>query len=433
MLEDELTKLAASIHGALMKYRVEKPPVTVHQIRVRRPDFSLKYRADGAFVNFEPSRIEEDIWDWRDQERFHDIVVNALPDYQSLVSALGPQAHMIQDFARFVSFASFRGNDKSELSERVIALGRELEDRPLPVKVTAFIDGLTINEFPLRISDAFVLRKPTTEDVAQYIRLDEYGGFSHPLADTWFSVVGELVFDAISTGIAQGEFLRTIETLRLFRVGGVAANRYEMRSRHSFLHGGVMTSSAPSRFSQFSYELLGADAFRLSRFLQDIAPLIPDPFHASTVVTERNIAYMRYNEALFQERPSERPITSAITALEALFLEGETELTHRLAQRVSLFLRALGTHSNAQETYDNVKKGYKIRSTFIHGASLKIKDRPEADSLAPILLEYSRECVLAFLQISTPKADILRILDRAMLDITSLNDLESYLKQVKHF
>jgi hypothetical protein len=432
MLETELTQLATSIQRALAKYRAENPLVTIHQVRVRRPDFSLKYRGDIALVSFEPRRIEEDIWDWRDQERFQESVVKTLPEYQSLVSELGPKANLVQDFARSASFASFHGTDTKELSEQVTALGRELEDQPLPVQVRAFISGLSIEKSPLVISDGFILRQPTEEDVAQYIRLDEYGGFSHPLGDAWFSVIGEFVFDVISTGVAQREFLRVIDALRLFRVGGIVADRYEMRSRHSFLHGGVTTLSAPGRFSKFNFGLLTSDAVALSKFLDDVVPLLPDPLNLNNSANEREIAYMRYSDGLFQGGPPERAITSAMTSLEALFLEGESELTHRLAQRVSLFLRILGTQNDARDTYDKVKKGYKIRSTFIHGSSLKSKDRPDADVLAPILLEYARECALVFFQMTTSKGELLRQLDRAMIDPSGVNELEASFNLVAH-
>jgi len=121
-----------------------------------------------------------------------------------------------------------------------------------------------------------------------------------------------------------------------------------------------------------------------------------------------------------------------MTALEALFLKNEPELSHRLAQRVSVFLRALGPQADARSTYDNVNKGYKIRSTFIQGGSLKPKDRPHADSLAPVLLEYARVCVLAFFQIPTRKDQLLKQVDRAMIDPAGVNELEASLASVVH-
>jgi hypothetical protein len=393
----------------------------------------LAYSADPEFANFKRERIEEDFWDWRDQERFHVSVIEGLQEFKSLMAMLRPKSAWVEGFARSVCFASFQGLDDGELLERVNAIGRELDGRPLPVKVTAYINGLSIGESPLLISDGFILRHPTHEDMAQYVMLDEYGGFSFPpLAQTVFSVVGELVFDAINTGPAQMEFLRKVSALRLFRVGGIASYRYSIYSRHFPLMGGRVTNSGPGPLSRFAFTLSSHDAAAVRNFLRDVVPLLPDPLRLDKVMSEREIAYTRYTDALFQDGLSERSITSAITALEALFLEGETELTHRLAQRVSLFLRALGTQSDAQGIYDKVKKGYRIRSTFIHGGSLKAEQRPQADSLAPVLLEYARECVLAFFQLAARKEEVLRQLDRAMIDSVRVTELEASLAHIAH-
>jgi hypothetical protein len=410
-----------------MKYKKAGPPITRRLVRVRRADFTLKYHEDFGIGNFSPERIEEDIWDSRDQERFQDSVVKSLEEYKSLVSALGPNTVPLERFASAVSSASFQGLDDGELAERVRAFARELGGEPLPVTVTAFIDGLSIDESPLAISDRSHLRRPTPEDTAECLVVDEHGGFKFPLGDTWFRVVGDFVFDAVYTGSAQVEFLRKVEALRLFRVGGVASNRYTIRSRHSFGGG---TLSGGGRYSRFTYTLSRSDVVSLNTFLRDIVPLLPDPLHLDEGTTEREIAYTRYRDGLFQVGPSERAITSAITALEALFLKTEPELTRRLAQRVSVFLRVLGTQVDAQRTYENVSKGYKIRSIFIHGGSLKARDRPEADSLAAVLLEYARECALAFFQLATKKDDLLSQLDRAMIEPASVNDLVASLGAV---
>jgi hypothetical protein len=430
MFEQEFTKLATTIRTEVTKYKEANSVPTRRHVRVRRRDFSLKYRLDPAFENFAPTRIEEDAWDWPDQERFQNSVVKSLGEYNSLVSVLGHSAALFEGFARSMCFASFHGLGDDELKERVNAFRHELADEPLPVSVIAFIEGISIPDSPLTISDNFILRQPTPEDLAEYILVDEYGGFSFPLPEAWFSVVGEFVFDAISTGSAQQEFLRVVEALRLFRVGGISTNRYRMRSRHSYLQGGVGTLSGggPGSNSQFTYALSSSDIATLNKFLSDVAPLLPNPLQLDKAATEKEIAYTRYRDALFQSGPSERAITSAITALEALFLEGEQELTHRLAQRVSVFLRVLGTQPDAQNTYGKVKKGYKIRSTFIHGGSFK--DRAGSDALAPVLLEYARECVLAFFQTATTKGDLLKQLDQAMIDPLGANALAASLAPV---
>jgi hypothetical protein len=432
MLERELTELGNAIRAAVTRRKNANETVTRRLVRTRRRDLSLMYREDPGFAHFPPQRIEEDVWDRNDREAFYESAVKTLDEFKVTLSALGPTSSRIENFSRGVAFASFDGLDDTELSERVRAAGREIAGQPLPVTVTAFLDGLAINESPFVVSDHLALRLPTPEDVAEYVSLDEFGGFRFHLDQAWFRVVGVFIYEAVSTGAAQVGFLRALEALRLFRVGGVETNRYVTTSRHFLSIGASSVISGPRRRSRFGYTLAPSDASVLGAFLRDIAPLFPDSVQLDKGTSEKEIAYARYKDALFQDGPSERAITSAVTALEALFLTQEPELTHRLAQRVSLFLRILGAQPDAATTYARVRKGYKIRSTFIHGGALAQKDRPEADSLAPILVEYARECVLAFFQTAVSKRDLLEMLDRAMIDPEGAKDVASSLACVVH-
>ena len=435
VIEQELVALAKAIREAVTKYKAENRVPMQRQVRIRRRDFTLKYHEDFAFANFGSDRIEEDIWDLEDQILFGNSIIEHFPEYKSLVSALGGDAgHPFPaGFVRSLVGESFQGLSDKQITERANTFARQVACLPIKVDITAFIDGLSIVESPIVISDFLTLRRPVPEDFAEYVRLDEYGGFSFPQNQTWFRSIGQFVFNAASTGIAQTELHRTIGALRLFRVGGVAANRYGITAQDSFLQGAIGVMSSPGRPSQHFYTLSASDAASLNTFLRDIAPLTPDPFQpAADTAAEREIAYMRYNDALFQDGPPERTITSAVTALEALFLTHEPELRHRLAQRVSVFLRALGSQTDALSTYEKVSKGYRIRSAFIHGGSLKAKDRPHADQLAPVLLEYARASVLAFFQMATPKAELLKHLDRAMIDPAGVRELQDSLTAVVH-
>lgn len=67
------------------------------------------------------------------------------------------------------------------------------------------------------------------------------------------------------------EFLRTLEALRLLRVGGITTNRYSMHSRHVFV-GGILGGG--SSYSRYNYTLAGSDSTSLKGFLHDVVPLI---------------------------------------------------------------------------------------------------------------------------------------------------------------
>jgi hypothetical protein len=365
----------------------------------------------------------------QDQEKFQSGFLRESEEFSILNAAPGSQASRLESFVREISFQAYDGLEDQELRARANAFACELEGKPLPVTVTAFIDGLSISESLLRVSDAVTLRKPTPEDVAEHIDVDEHGGFNFPLGQTWFRVVGEFVFDAVSTGAAQHRFLRTIEALRLFRAGGVATNRYRMTFRH-FLSGGILFGAG--RHSRFNYTLSMSDVSPLAGFLNDIEPLLSDPLQMDQATTDIGVAHARYVDALFQSGAPERTITSAIIALEAIFLKNEPKLSHRLAQRVSVFLGLLGTQPDLRGVYTSVKSGYKIRSTFIHGGSLKPKDRPQAESLAPVLVEYARQCLLVRVQQNMAKDELLGKLDDAKIDPVAEKDLDNLLGSVAH-
>jgi len=248
MLEREFEKLATAIRQAVLTAKESNSLVTIHQIRVRLPDFSLRYRLDVEFPNFKRTPIEEVSWDWVDQERFQNDVVEDMPEFKSIAALLTRKLELAKAFARAISVVAFHGLDDEKLAMYVDYTGRQLDERPIPTTVTSFIDGISISESPLVISDKFFIRNPVTEDVAQYVILDEYGGSSFPPSgDTWFTCIGEFNLEEVSTGLAQKEFLRIINALRLYQVGGVASNSYRIQSAHPPFFEGRVTHRGAGR------------------------------------------------------------------------------------------------------------------------------------------------------------------------------------------
>lgn len=65
-------------------------------------------------------------------------------------------------------------------------------------------------------------------------------------------------------------------------------------------------------------------------------------------------------------------IISYCTALESLFTTGKSEVNHKIAERVAVLL---GTNAeDKMKLYQLVKRAYDVRSTVIHGSSLKGKN-----------------------------------------------------------
>lgn len=88
------------------------------------------------------------------------------------------------------------------------------------------------------------------------------------------------------------------------------------------------------------------------------------------------------NSARLDSHPALK-IAHYCSALESLFSTDTSELTHKLSERVALFLKEFDY--NAGEVFDRVKSYYGIRSTVMHGSSMKSK---KAETLA----QLSEDC-----------------------------------------
>lgn len=62
-------------------------------------------------------------------------------------------------------------------------------------------------------------------------------------------------------------------------------------------------------------------------------------------------------------------ILSYCTALECLFTSSRTELVHKIAERVAILLES--ESKDKLEVYNLIKRAYDIRSTIVHGSTLK--------------------------------------------------------------
>ena len=74
------------------------------------------------------------------------------------------------------------------------------------------------------------------------------------------------------------------------------------------------------------------------------------------------------NSARLDSHPALK-IAHYCSALESLFSTDTSELTHKLSERVALFLKEFDY--NAGEVFDRVNSYYGIRSTVMHGSSMK--------------------------------------------------------------
>jgi hypothetical protein len=86
-------------------------------------------------------------------------------------------------------------------------------------------------------------------------------------------------------------------------------------------------------------------------------------------------------------------IANYCTALEALFSNDTSELTHKLCERVAWFLGR--SHEDRADMFQRVKKAYGIRSRVVHGSADWEKGQPSARETAKFLDGILRDALRA--------------------------------------
>jgi len=97
--------------------------------------------------------------------------------------------------------------------------------------------------------------------------------------------------------------------------------------------------------------------------------------HSTVADSFLDAKYSRYGRALSFIKSAKREYNPAMkiahycSALESLFSTDSSELSHKLSERVAIFLKSYGFEP--LKTFDEIKSFYNIRSKVTHGDSLK--------------------------------------------------------------
>ena len=143
----------------------------------------------------------------------------------------------------------------------------------------------------------------------------------------------------------------------------------------------------------------------------------------------------------FFSKSAEERIAYAIMGLEALFLRGgeSEELSRRLAQRVARILGIIGF--NSIDVYNTMKRGYRIRSAYVHGSTIKKLDHNIVNMYAREILDYLRICVILMIKllisnstkknITKQKDEIIELIDDSLIDDESYKILKEKIAVIK--
>ncbi len=152
-------------------------------------------------------------------------------------------------------------------------------------------------------------------------------------------------------------------------------------------------------------------------------------------------AYRRYTDALMRDgHLVERRMASAVMGLEALYLldDNSGELSYRLRTSVANAMGALGADSEV--VLRQVRMGYDIRSSYVHGGHLSKESEEEADKkfggVRPLLhtvQDYLRRYIVLHLVLCEPKDSIVSALQGAVVSSEGRAALEEKIRPARRF
>lgn len=134
--------------------------------------------------------------------------------------------------------------------------------------------------------------------------------------------------------------------------------------------------------------------------------------------TSWNIAYNEYLDAI-SCGIAEKAFAHLITALEALLIEGNSELNHRVSLSTALLFKDVA--DERKEVYELVKKAYLIRSITVHGDAKALKKKLKAKEIYEILFDLkSIVSNLLFRLYGKEKSEIISAIETAQYSSPSV-------------
>jgi hypothetical protein len=336
------------------------------------------------------------------------------------------------------------GHDPGAAEEGLRRFLNDLDGVPTSWMAHVRLVGVVVTTpFEIQVGSATVAFRPTTPDDLEkpipLFSLVHGTGSSERLnvPPTVMEITARLAHASELQQIVE----KIIALLRLYAVQSVAFRSYTMSAAtivRSFAGGTLSSGNA-----EIPHEtrIIGCeDAPRLEAFCSVVYGKLLEEFSGLGVhmADYRVIAYQRYCDALLRSRMDEQRIATAIMGLEAIFLleEDTSEVTYKLKMRSAKVLGHLGHESSAIAAA--VAGGYGIRSKYVHGSAMSEKERRKIESvhqgmtgLLRTLLDYLRIAVLFVCTNSSEKRVFVNLIDRAMLEQVSDQQLQDGLRGIR--
>ena len=317
--------------------------------------------------------------------------------------------------------------NKASLEPYILLFLRELNQEEQTYKITAKIKGIILEPESIQLDNNTLLRKPTEGEtypgstIIDSLYERKYD-FNTP------SAIVELTGMSPPNLVGMKDVLEVnilISILSLFRVGGVEFIEYGTHIDSMFPSTGISTKKI-YLLKSGDYLVKNEDVEPLKLFWSKMKrATLPSSVYVGKQKKpdELSIAYDRYRDSL-ERGIVEKRISSAVMGLEALYLgedpQDRGELRYKLGMRVGKLLSLVGY--SPSEAKQKTRDAYDIRSTYVHGGTLKQKGRQkyekkygDLNEFCKTITDYLRASIVALLKIPSKNSFIQKI-DDSFLD-----------------
>lgn len=343
----------------------------------------------------------------------------------------------LQSFLRFIIQDYI--DDKQVSQELINLFIRELNDEPTRVKVIVRLQGVTVEEPPIKLPNHCTLRRITPADVEEEIPIHSpFFNLSTPFHN-FVTAILEMEKDSLGGLDIHNEIEKAIVILRLFDVGGATLFSYTLSGKTiTRFIGGTTTSHLSLIVPREKLKIYSKDAEKLRHFWKEFNTLNYNSLigiNQSGDLENIQFAYQRYCDALFSTGLYEQQIANAIIGLESLYLNDSEELSRFLRLRISKFLGFAGL--NPQRIQDVLRDAYGVRSHFVHGNKIDYKTRrriqrkyKNENEFLKEILDYLRLSIIILLSMHRQKDELIDLIDDSFIDRKKEDELGIQLKGI---
>lgn len=422
------------------------------------PVAEINYQMETFHYDWENIRFF-DFYDWKSKDfvEFMHNQLNKLPECDIAANEIGKSFEIESDIAKKYGLSRFfhllmkdvpnKKITEDNISDYINLFISDYESlkgkKPINWTIHLWLQNIVIESDEIEIAKGVFLRHPTKEQLADVsIRSYHTSEFDQMTGrGLSFGAILSFSIQAKRPGINTypEKIIKEIENwlnvLRLFKPSSLIAT-YQMIIPTSLFEYEISQSNEQpfDKFWKGKIEHQDTSSFKLylkqeeekllQSFIPSIKPIINGVSHKTYLSGNWiDLALHRYNDSLVKSEVNAYRILSAITSLESLLSDGNTELTFKIGIRCSKLVSFFGF--NATETFKKMKLAYSLRSKLVHGSKLKTEENDKKIDLLEWarnhtheIINFNRICLLIALQLKNhkQKSDLVKILDNSLID-----------------